>query len=711
MRRGHKAQRIALKKKLGALEPLECRAMFHGDDRPWYSPVISVSIAPDGADIAGVPSALAAKLNALAPSAVWQETLKSAFQAWADDANVNFVFRTDDGSPFGVAGSRQGDSRFGDVRVGGRPLDSSVYAISGPSDALVSGTWGGDLLFNTDANFTSLNDFYGVALHEVGHILGLSHSADPQSVMHAHGIPSQLSLQATDQSAVQSLYGPRAADRSESNDWTEAFEFGQEVKQHAFHLSAVSFGDGLPGTAPSIFHGDISGSGDYDWIRLDSPFGFAGPIQVDLRSDTLSLLDFSSALFDSSGTMLVQAGGPANTQRLTAAASAGDHYYLRVAARDDGLYQSGGYSVAVRYVGLTTPSLEESLAAADGRYRLLDEEEIAEALYQGNAFLVDAEMEIEEGIPQTSLNSEIGAPENSRYSLSSSLASTTDVDRFQIKSPRDAASTWGLSVQTTSAQGSIVPRMRVYDEAGQLLSGVTLLASANDYALQIAGISPNANYIVEVFNPGGAHAAGNYSFVASFHSSVTTQFLLNEQMLRADHVSNRMQFTNATLVQPLLDVKSGAASFEIVNSSGAVIASASAESGSPASSVAVLLLPGEYTIRYHVMAAQGLSRPYVQLFARALTDPFATIPKDPNQPQCPSGAGIICFAGGFWVYVTTLLPGDTDGDGDVDLADFGVLRNQFLSRGDNLAADANGDGVVDFLDFMTLRRNFGTRKN
>jgi hypothetical protein len=56
-----------------------------------------------------------------------------------------------------------------------------------------------------------------------------------------------------------------------------------------------------------------------------------------------------------------------------------------------------------------------------------------------------------------------------------------------------------------------------------------------------------------------------------------------------------------------------------------------------------------------------------------------------------------------------LLAGDADGDGDVDLADFTILRNNFgLEAGATFATgDFDGNGMVDLADFTILRNNFG----
>ncbi|NLF30795.1 MAG: DUF4962 domain-containing protein [Planctomycetes bacterium] len=56
------------------------------------------------------------------------------------------------------------------------------------------------------------------------------------------------------------------------------------------------------------------------------------------------------------------------------------------------------------------------------------------------------------------------------------------------------------------------------------------------------------------------------------------------------------------------------------------------------------------------------------------------------------------------------VPGDCDGDGDVDLDDFVVLKNNFGRTGDATRADGDfdGDRDVDLDDFVILKSNFGT---
>ena len=60
------------------------------------------------------------------------------------------------------------------------------------------------------------------------------------------------------------------------------------------------------------------------------------------------------------------------------------------------------------------------------------------------------------------------------------------------------------------------------------------------------------------------------------------------------------------------------------------------------------------------------------------------------------------------------VPGDTDGDGDVDLDDLFAVRNNFGTASGATVADGDvephgaGDGDVDLDDLFTVRNNFGT---
>jgi hypothetical protein len=53
------------------------------------------------------------------------------------------------------------------------------------------------------------------------------------------------------------------------------------------------------------------------------------------------------------------------------------------------------------------------------------------------------------------------------------------------------------------------------------------------------------------------------------------------------------------------------------------------------------------------------------------------------------------------------VPGDTNGDGVVDLEDLNNVRNNFGATGGTVVGDTNGDGTVDLEDLNAVRNNFG----
>src|SRR4051812_11473234 len=128
------------------VEGLEDRILLYATTGGhWQHPaLVTYSFAPDGTSIGGISSALYSDMASNGISqATWQQQFQKAAAVWEAVANVNLDEVADDGSAYGVAGNQQGDSRFGDIRIGGSPLTGGVLATAFLPPAFNGGTLAG----------------------------------------------------------------------------------------------------------------------------------------------------------------------------------------------------------------------------------------------------------------------------------------------------------------------------------------------------------------------------------------------------------------------------------------------------------------------------------------------------------------------------------------------------------------------------------------
>lgn len=127
--------------------------------------------------------------------------IEDAFDAWSSVANLSFVRVTDDGTPFNApydAGQSIGHIRIGAYAINGSsgavgyvPPPNGGTTLEGDIIFNASNTFGiapgneGDLyeLYPESNGFFYLNDFQGLFTHELGHALGMLHSAVPTAMM------------------------------------------------------------------------------------------------------------------------------------------------------------------------------------------------------------------------------------------------------------------------------------------------------------------------------------------------------------------------------------------------------------------------------------------------------------------------------------------------------------------------------------------------
>src|SRR5262245_25826431 len=238
---------------------------------PWPNgTAVTVSFAPDGADVDGSASELFALMarNGIS-QAVWQKEILRAFQSWTSPADINVGLVPDDGSSLGVPGYEQADSRFGDIRIFAVPLSSSVLAITMPPGD-VAGTRTGDVILNSNYNFGigpwAQRDLYTVLLQEAGHALGVGNSPNSSSAMYEfyQGVRSGLSSE--DIARIQTLYGPRP-----TRTW-------EATAGNNTSSSATS----LAGTGDRVTYGDVASATDPDWYSFIAASDGPATIQLEV---------------------------------------------------------------------------------------------------------------------------------------------------------------------------------------------------------------------------------------------------------------------------------------------------------------------------------------------------------------------------------------------------------------------------------------------
>lgn len=557
---------------------------------------LTLSLAPDGTNISGVASSLSSVLAEAGPSG--ELALLEAFQTWADYANINFGLVADGGEAFGIGKAIQDDPRFGDIRIGARPLDSDVIAITSPFDYF--NTYSGDVVLNSSQPIGSAYNLYTVALHEAGHALGLPDNNDPTSVMYEYYNGTNGSLSASDIAAIQALYGARTPNTT-SNTLTTALNYTTPV------------------------YAQLNSPTDADYYRFATPLLFTGTT-IHLQAEGLSLLDATVSVYNAQGRLVASttATDPTNndlTLQLNNLAGL-SKYYVEVSSPNGGVFDVGSYNLTI------TNNLETTVGdLLSGTLGLLGD--VGHTLLTATDLVANS----------LNLSGEVN------YNARSSLNTANQTDVYAVQAPPSSSGEPEAMVATvwTLSNQNLTPRIQVFDSMGDPVAFQVLTETSGASTIQVVNAVAGQTYKLVVDS--ASRQTGSYSLSVDFLSSPILFPMNASGTLNASNSSTSADLEIDQSQTMHFVLSAGAVPSDpntlvvmtILDGNGNTVATLETTAGN-AASLDVFLGVGTYTVTVSEVTSDGSALQPVDfsLDAIGITDPVAVAKTNPT--STPSGS-------------------------------------------------------------------------
>lgn len=346
----HRRSRLPVRRPPLHLEALETRLVpYSVSGNAWPHPeLVTLSFVPDGTNLGGATSNLFATFNGkFGSAATWRNQILKAAQVWAQQTNLNFSFVSDNGNDECSGNSQQGDPGFGDIRFSGFNFgSSSALAMAYMPPSVNNYSVAGDVSFNTGQafNINTTYDLFTVAMHEMGHALGLYHSDAVTAVMNANYTSKMSGPSSDDIAGIRNIYSnnnARSADTYDAAASNGTFSTASDITAQINTASQTALLNNL----------DITTTSDQDYYKLTAPAGSSSSLTVTVQSKGLSLLAPTLTVYNGSQTQLATISGAGHygtSLNLTInGITAGSTYYVKVAGADTTALGTGKYALTL----------------------------------------------------------------------------------------------------------------------------------------------------------------------------------------------------------------------------------------------------------------------------------------------------------------------------------------------------------------------------
>ncbi len=533
------------------IESLESRRLFARDTVFASVGSLTVSMAPDGTPVGQQDSRLYQGLSSLGTTAQWQAALAEAFQKWAIQSNINFGLVDDSGVASGVYGPTRGDERFGDIRISGFDFSTDTFAEAVSEQTRAVGTWAGDIVFNTHAAWGTLTNIEAAALHEVGHVLGLEHSSNANSVMHAHGGNGITDLIAEDIAKLQSIYGTRQSDPNEGDHGNNTIGRASPIRGADDDLTVA---EGFNGSQVWIQFGDLTTASDVDIYELRTALGYSGPMSVRVQTSGISLAKIRGAIVDRNGTVITEGsidglwGGTLTLDM--AQTNPGSKYYLRIEKGSSDFWSIGDYAITIASPSRWTADGDAIASWAQMAHRWYFDSDRSKNGYSWQLLPQkndQPDLDTDNGTDDTlggarRLDPVLTVADRIVYRWIGSMGDLTDTDHIRLRSPANWNGPMEMKVDIESLKvGGLVPEAEILDSQGNVVASRVRVRSYGQFQIVFDAPQFQTDYVIRIKSESVADTfrLGNFSVQITFSSPTPTADVTFESQLARPTVSSK----------------------------------------------------------------------------------------------------------------------------------------------------------------------------